>query len=171
VLVLPTTLAYWTCSMYVDWRQVEYRKYHDDFSPIESSSYAIPTWSVGESRSVWTAVEKTGSLSQDWIVVQHISVSDNMFINSVDHDTWGGAAWLFLSGGVGYYHFASRFKYRSGYTYSYSESGVCVEALEPGTGHIYTNNICWVYGGDPWESPQSPTHTLLQTTKYFQIVS
>jgi hypothetical protein len=170
LFALPAGYAYWECWLKVDNGTKEYRKYHDDFSLITTQSYGIPDWEKGDAKAVLTKVYKSGSLSEDYIVVQHMSVLSNMQIQSTNKGTNGGAVFLFYSGGLGYQHYAARFKFRSGYSYCQSVASMCVKAIQTGTGKIYTNNVCWEYGGDPYEPPQSPTHNLLTASKYFNIV-
>ena len=176
LLMVPASYAYWEAWLKVDSSTYEYRKYNDGTggrpgSLVSSSSSNIPDWSKDDTKTVKTIVKKTGSLSDDWIVVQHASVLDNMRIVSYPGTGFeGGAVLLFTSGGYGYHHFAARFKYLLGCDIYKSTTGIPVRAIATGTGKIYTSMVCWEYGGNIWEAPQSPTYTLLSASKYFDIV-
>ena len=161
--------AYWYIEMHDDSRIVEMRDYNDDFELQASSSDYIEDMYDGEFRWFATEVWKIGSLKCDYVVVQHMSLAGPLEIAATYSDRDGGAGWLFSSGGTGYMHFASRFLYDKGTNYYWSKSAIYVEAMDTGDAAVYTDNIVWEYGGDPYEAPQPPVYTLLEVKKRFDV--
>lgn len=157
-----------------DWRAewhsgstiVEYRHYNDDFVLEASFSNDIPDMYEGERRWFATEVWRYGSLNKDHVVVQHMSFAGPLDIVSTITYTSGAASCLFTSGGPDYMHFAARFLYEGS---GWSKSAAKIEALDTGDAAAYTNIVVWEYGGDPWEAPQPPVHTLLEKRKTFDV--
>jgi hypothetical protein len=141
--------GYWEAKFYSGPDMEEYWRYSDNFGTLLAHSmyYPIADMEEGQERDFYTKIERSGSLSKDWWVVNHFVWDDELeWVSGIKSGS--GVQFLFDSGGNGYHHYDTRWKFTGAGTYKWFKSGARLEAVS--TGETCVRTISHASDEDPW---------------------
>jgi hypothetical protein len=141
--------GYWEVRFYSGSDLEEYWKYGDSFTTLmeHSTYYPVSNMQQNQERSFYTRVERYGALGTDWWVVNHFVWDDELECVSGIKDSMG-VEFLFDSGGSGYHHYDTRWKFTGSGTYKWIKSGAKLKAVS--TGETYVHTVSHASDEDPW---------------------